>query len=170
MSKSAAFTLIELLVVMAIITVLTGLLIPAVRGAMGMARSGGCKAHLHAAGVGFRLYLNDHGDVMPVAAAMPSLGLTDEPRIADVLGPFLAGPDSLRCPADSERDFFSSEGSSYEYRTMLGGHVVGSGFLSKKWGETGTPVLNDYEPFHGRPGTPGAMNYLFADGHVGDLM
>jgi prepilin-type processing-associated H-X9-DG protein len=29
--------------------------------------------------------------------------------------------------------------------------------------------MNDYEPFHGPPGTPGAANYLFADGHVGDL-
>ena len=30
-------------------------------------------------------------------------------------------------------------------------------------------IFHDYEAFHGKPGTDGAMNFLFADFHVGDL-
>jgi prepilin-type processing-associated H-X9-DG protein len=30
-------------------------------------------------------------------------------------------------------------------------------------------VFHEFEPFHGKPQTPNAMNYLFADFHVGDI-
>jgi prepilin-type processing-associated H-X9-DG protein len=30
-------------------------------------------------------------------------------------------------------------------------------------------MFHDYEPFHGKAGQRGAMNFLFADFHVGDI-
>ena len=115
------------------------------------------------------MYLNESNDIMPVAAAMPSLNLNSEPRIVDALGPHLDDPKALQCPADTEKNFYESEGSSYQYNTMLGGRKVDDTFLAGHLGEDKTPVMHDYEPFHGPAGKAGSMNYLFADLHVGDL-
>ncbi len=164
-----SFTLVEILVVVAIISLLAAIVYPALQRARNAAASVQCKANLHAVGVAFRMYLNESSDIMPVASQMPSLGLDDDPRIADVLGPYLSSPNSLKCPRDTVKDYFASEGSSYEYRSMLGGRKVTDSFLTRRLGQDRTPVLHDYETFHGEPGKPGAMNYLFADGHVGDL-
>ena len=164
-----AFTLVELLVVIAIIALLVGILAPTVGKALTIARRAKCAAHLHAVSVAMRMYLNDSNDVMPVAAQMPSLNLNNEPRIADLLAPHLPDREALRCPADLQKDYFASEGSSYEYSSMLGGRKVGDSFLSKRWGESKVPVMYDYDTFHGPAGEGGAKNYLFADGHVGDM-
>ncbi|MGC9454094.1 MAG: type II secretion system protein [Phycisphaerae bacterium] len=169
MAKRAAFTLVELLVVISIIALLMGILVPVVSSARTAARRGACAAHLHAVGVGFQMYLNGSKDIMPVAAQMPSLNLNEDPPIAEVLRPHLSSPEALLCPADPDRKYFQREGSSYEYHSMLGGQKVSESFLTRRWGEDRTPVMHDYETFHGPPGTPGAANYLFADGHVGDL-
>lgn len=169
MRKRSGFTLIELLVVIAIISILAALLVPAVNSARASAQSGACRGHLHGLGIGFRLYLNDHGDVMPVAAAMPSLRLNDEPGIAEALAASVEDPRAFRCPSDRVRGertetYFDAEGSSYQYVTIHGGQTVGTGFMTERHGESNTPVLHDYEPFH-----QDSMNYLFADLHVGDL-
>lgn len=169
MIRKPGFTLIELLVVVAVLALLVGILVPSLTRARDLARRAGCASHLHGVGVGFRMYLNDSNDVMPIAAQMPSLALNDDPRIADVLASYLSAAESLFCPADPEQTFFLREGCSYEYHSNLGGREVSDSFLTKRWGEARTPVMNDYEPFHGEPGKPGAMNYLFADLHVGDL-
>ena len=120
-------------------------------------------------GVALRGYLNESKDVMPVAAQMPSLALNKAPGIAEVLRPFLSAETALRCPADTEKNYFASEGSSYEHQSLLGGRTMEEGFMTRQLGPARVPVMNDYEPFHGKPGTPGAMNYLFADCHVGDF-
>ena len=164
-----AFTIIELLVVIAIISILAAMLIPAVSHARGVAWQATCRSNLRSIGVALRVYLNQNDDLMPVAAQMPSLNLNDDPRIADVLGPFLDDRSVFKCPCDTQQNFFASEGSSYEYHSMLGGRRVGESFLTRRWGEAKTFVLYDYRPFHGIAGDPGAANYLFADGHVGNL-
>ncbi len=168
-SGRSGFTILELLVVISIIGILAALILPSLREAKRQARQVNCKENLHAVAVALRMYLNRSNDIMPRAAQMPSLGLNNLPRIADVLAPHLSDRKTLKCPSDVETNFFAREGSSYEYRSMLGGERVSDSFLSRHWGEARTPVMHDYKPFHGEPGEPGAANYLFADGHVGDL-
>jgi prepilin-type N-terminal cleavage/methylation domain-containing protein/prepilin-type processing-associated H-X9-DG protein len=168
-SQKPAFTLIEMLAVMAVIALLAALIVPAVFNARTTARRGACRGQLHGLGIAFRIYLNDHGGIMPVAAAMPSLALNDEPPIADALNPYVDDRRAFRCPADNARNYFETEGASYQYITTLGGKTVSDSFLSRRFGESKTPILHDYEPFHGSAGTPGSMNYLFGDLHVGDL-
>lgn len=173
--RAGGFTLVELLIVVIIISLLATLVIPAVQRAVDMARAGYCMNNLRAVAASMRMYLNQsQGNVMPRAAQMPSLGLNDDPSIADALSGFIEDPAILQCPSDNEpnengKTYFQSEGSSYEYHSMLGGKKVGDNFLSENYGEANTPVMNDYKPFHGRPGESGAMNYLFADCSVGDL-
>ncbi|MDT8391050.1 MAG: type II secretion system protein [Lentisphaeria bacterium] len=163
------FTLIELLVVIAIIGILAGLLTPALSTAQKRAKRVGCTANLKQIGAMFQMYLDDSAGVMPYAASLPSAGLNDDPRICDVLEPYTENDHVFKCAADTQRPYFKTEGSSYEYMSMHGGRRVEESFLSKRFGEPYTPVMHDYEAFHGKPGTSGAMNYLFADGHVGDL-
>lgn len=165
--SSNGFTLVELLIVIGIITLLISLTYPSLNRAKILAKRVVCQANLHAVGIAFRIYLDQNKEIMPIAAQMPSLNLGDGPRIADVLAPYLS-PEALKCPADNEKNFFASEGSSYEYHSRLGGRKVTDSFLTKRWGEHKTHVMYDYETFHGPPGTPGAMNFLFADGHVGN--
>lgn len=74
--RSQGFTLVELLVVIAIISVLAGLLLPALEEAMGVARTVACTNQLRQAGLGFTLYLDDHEQVLPRLTS-PFHGLYD---------------------------------------------------------------------------------------------
>ena len=168
-AKRGGFTLIEVLVVIAIIAILASLVLPVFSKARDAALRTACQSNLQAVAVAMRLYLNQSDDIMPVAAQMPSLNLNSLPRIADVLAPCLPQPKALKCPCDLKKNYYASEGSSYEYHTMLGGRKVSESFLTRRFGEENTPVMNDYGPFHGRKGESGSMNFLFADGHVGDF-
>jgi len=168
------FTQVEMLIVVLVIVLLVTIAVPAINRAMALADATSCRNNLRAVAVAMRMYLNDSEGVMPRAAQMPSHGRNEDPPIADVLAGSIPHPRLLECPGDNGpnengKTFFESEGSSYEYQTLLGGTKVSESFLTQESGEADTPVMNDYGPFHGRSGTSGAMNYLFADCHVGDL-
>jgi prepilin-type N-terminal cleavage/methylation domain-containing protein/prepilin-type processing-associated H-X9-DG protein len=180
--RRRGFTLVELLVVTSIIALLTGILVPCVGKAKSIAKRTVCLSNLHSAAIAFRLYLDDNHHLMPPAARYPSLGLNDKRPIAEYLMPFIKDDKALRCPADdghrragrTER-YFVTEGSSYEYLQTLGGVRVGVGYLTEavifnkdKVHEREVHVLYDYANFHGRKGRKGSVNYLYADGHIGD--
>jgi len=167
--KVRGFTLVELLVVIAVISLLAGISLPTLMRGRVIARRAKCRANLHGIGVALRMYLNDSDDIMPIAAQMPSLNLTEDLPICEVLEPFISRQELLQCPADTKMNYYASEGSSYEYHSMYGGRKIADLPHVRWMGEAKLFVMNDYEAFHGVAGELGAMNFLFADGHVGDL-
>ena len=164
-----AFTLIELLVVISIISLLMGISLSVSAKVRKMASSVACKSNLHGQAVAFRMYLDDYNEIMPFAAQMPSLGLNENPAISEVLESYVSGGEIFLCPGDVGRKYFESETTSYEYNAMLCGKKVGKDFLFKKFGESNINVMRDYNAFHGEAGKSGGYNYLYADGHIGDL-
>lgn len=169
-NRNRFFTLIELLVVVGIIALLLAIILPVLSYVKQKSYASQCASNLHGVGQAMQMYLSDFSDILPLAAQMPSLGISSLPRIADVLSPYLDTPKALCCPADTDQQYFLSEGSSYEYNSSLGGYKVNDNFLANLFGISKTFLMFDYESFHGKSGCRGSRNYLFADGHVGDLI
>ena len=65
-----AFTLVELLTVIAIIGILAAMLMPAIQGAMARAKRVWCENNLRQVGLGFHLFMHDHGGKFPMAVPM----------------------------------------------------------------------------------------------------
>ena len=167
-----AFTLIELLVVLSIISLLMGILLPVVHKVRAKGRSIACRANLHNLALAFRMYLDANNDIMPLAAQKPTKNTSFLPITHFLLPHVDKERKVFKCPADiGPESLFDTEGTSYEYFLLLGGKPVSKNFLTQRLGfkEGQVQVMYDFEPFHGKAGKLDAKNYLYADGHVGDI-
>jgi prepilin-type N-terminal cleavage/methylation domain-containing protein/prepilin-type processing-associated H-X9-DG protein len=176
-----AFTLIELLVVIAILSLLAGLLLPAVTRATEGGRSTACLSNLRQIGLALQLYVDDNQNRLPVMrdrrfeSAVDGLTNAPAPTNTDaaidaVLMPHLGATNVLRCPSD-RKGFFALTRSSYSWNSLLNGQDAGQlRVFGIDFDPHQIPVVFDKEAFHAARGPKKGVNYLYADGHIKNLL
>jgi prepilin-type N-terminal cleavage/methylation domain-containing protein/prepilin-type processing-associated H-X9-DG protein len=169
-----AFSLVELLVVIAIIAILAALVLPVLSRSKESARSTACVSNLHQIGLALQMYVDANNNTLPVMrdASMDTNAAptNNVPSVDIVLKNELGNTNVLRCPSDFA-GIFQLTGSSYGWNSLLNGQnanrlvVMGMNFNPHA-----IPVFFDKENFHALRGANKAVNYLYADGHIKDLL
>jgi prepilin-type N-terminal cleavage/methylation domain-containing protein/prepilin-type processing-associated H-X9-DG protein len=170
--KNRAFTLIELIIVIAIIAILAALLLPAVSRTKELGRSAVCLNNLHQIGIGLQIYVQDNQNFLPVMYDRPTNNTPPPgPAINQVLLPYVSGVSNIfQCPSDKLK-LFELTGSSYAWNVLLNGQDADHlQMLTNAYPLHQIFVVFDKEKFHLAHGDRGAINYLYADGHIKNLM
>jgi prepilin-type N-terminal cleavage/methylation domain-containing protein len=169
-NSARAFTLIELLVVIAIIAVLASLILPAVNRAKESGRATACLSNLRQIGLALQLYTQDNHNRMPFMNDRSTTSTNPFPAPDVVLAYHLGNTNVLRCPSDTKK-LFETTGSSYAWNSLLNGKdaehlsVLGMDFAPHQM-----PLMYDKEKFHLARGEAKAQNFLYADGHIKNLL
>lgn len=165
-----AFTLIELLVVMAVISLLAALLLPALGRAKESGRATGCLSNLHQIGIALQLYVQDNRNRLPYMNDQSLTTTNPFPPPNVVLSNYLGNVNVMRCPSD-KRQVFENTGSSYAWNSLLNGqdadHLTALGI---KFDPHQIPLMFDKDRFHAARGPKKALNFLYADGHIKNLL
>ena len=177
MHKPRAVTLIELLMVIAIIGLLTALLLPTLAKARAGAGRARCAGQLHEIGHMLQMYFGENHNTLPKVNMMPSLQppLNSYPSLVQLLAPYHRSVTRIfQCPADQITQpttdappgfetYFAREQSSYYWNEDVS---IRASHITELRNSDRVPLVQEYEPFHGRAGANGSMNRLYADLHV----
>ena len=180
---ASCFTLIELLVVIAIIALLAALLLPALSAAKESGRATVCLNNLHQIGLALQIYVGDNNNKLPwMSDIFP--GVTNQYPGPDlVLSNQLGNLNALRCPSDKWNatnalpfpqkgpTYFEQTGSSFAWNDLLNGedadHLTA---LGMQFDPHAMPLMYDKDKFHLARGDNKAKNFLYADGHIKNLL
>jgi prepilin-type processing-associated H-X9-DG protein len=154
--------------------VLAALLLPVFSRGKEAARATACISNLHQIGLALQVYVDNHHNRLPVmrdrSADTNSAPSNALPSVDVVLKTELGNLNVLHCPSD-RNGIFEQTGSSYSWNSLLNGEdadhlkVLGLNFSPQA-----IPVFFDKEGFHAARGLDKAVNYLYADGHIKNLL
>lgn len=182
-SLRSAFTLIELLVVISILSLLAALLLPTLGRAREAGRATACLSNLHQLGLALQLYVQENHNRLPFMSDVFPGTTNTYAGPEQVLSSQLGNTNVLHCPSDrwpadqvkaipqAGPTFFEQTGSSYAWNDLLNGqdadHLV---VLNLNFDPHQMPVMYDKEKFHHARGDDKAKNFLYADGHIKNLL
>jgi prepilin-type N-terminal cleavage/methylation domain-containing protein len=165
-----AFTLIELLVVIGVISILAALLLPTLGRAKEAGRATACLSNLRQAGIALQLYVQDNGNRLPVMRDRSLSASNELPSPDVVLSNHLGNVRVLRCPSDRRR-IYEQTGSSYAGNSLVNGQNADRiTVLVLEIAPHQVPLMFDKENFHIAKGKAKAQNFLYADGHIRNLL
>ena len=171
---SFAFTLIELLVVIAIIGVLAALLLPVLGRAKESGRATACISNLHQIGIALQVYVDSNNNRLPVmrdrSPDTNSPATNTLPGVEMVLRTELGNTNVLRCPSDLA-GIFEQTGSSYSWNNLLNGEDADHlQMFTFHFNPGQINLAFDKQAFHIALGSAHSVNYLYADGHIKNLL
>lgn len=174
MGKGTAFSLVELLVVIAVIGILAAISLPVLNRAEESGRSTACLSNLHQIGLALQIYVDENKNTLPIMRDAPmdtnSVATNVLPTVNVVLKNELGNTNVLRCPSDMQ-GIFQLTGSSYSWNNLLNGQNANNLMvMGMNFNPHAIPVFFDKQGFHALRGPNKAVNYLYADGHIKDLL
>jgi len=167
---SQGFTLIELLVVIGVIAILASLLLPVIGRVKESGKATGCLSNLHQAGMALQLYAQENNNRLPFMRDRSLTATNDLPSPDVVLAHQLGNTNVLKCPSDQQR-LFETTGSSYSWNSLLNGQDADHlSVMGLQFDPHQIPLMFDKEKFHIARGKAKAQNFLYADGHIKNLL
>jgi prepilin-type processing-associated H-X9-DG protein len=163
-----------LLVVIAIIAVLAALLLPVVVKSKEHGKSAACLSNLRQVGLALQLFVQDNENKLPVMydalISTNATPLTNSIATMDlVLSNYLGNVRVLLCPSD--RELFSKTGCSYAWNSLINGQDAEHlSVFAIDFDPHNIPLSFDKEAFHTAVGNGHGVNYLYADGHIKNLL
>jgi prepilin-type processing-associated H-X9-DG protein len=167
----------ELLVVLAIIGLLAGLGLPVITRAKESGRSTVCLSNLRQIGIGLQLYVQDNQNRLPymrdAVGSTNSLARTNDQMLPspDAVLSICVGSDRVFCCPSDRHDVFGQTGSSYGWNSLLNGQDADQfKIFDLVFNPHQIPVFFDKEAFHAGHSRKRGINFLYADGHIKNLL
>lgn len=116
--KRRAFTLIELLVAVSIISLLIGILLPALSRSRQLGRSTACLSNLHALGQAVLMYADNQDGRLPDVGLAHGGSVNESAAWINAMKCELGNNDVARCPNDRSRHWLEPPAGTTELRRL----------------------------------------------------